>query len=126
MLRRSAPLALVLLPLPAAAQDFSCRNEAAEIRCADGKCEVEAQAFTPMALERHGATLTLCAYSGCWEGRLLVRRTRGDIELLFAELRATGPERRPGGSIAVIHDRRERTAQMRWGGFSNAMACEEE
>ena len=116
-------IAAMLLPLPAAAQDFDCRNTGAETRCDQGKCEFEKESFTPLQLTRRGATLELCAYSGCWHGPILVRRTRGGIYMLFADLRtsAAGPG---GGSIAVLYDRGERVAQMRWGGFANTMTCE--
>ena len=121
-MRRLTIALLLAAPLPALAQDFDCRNTAAEIRCSAGACEVEKESFTPMQLSRRGATLELCAYSGCWHGEVLVRRTRGGIDLLFAEL--TGSAAGPGGgSLAVIYDRREKTAQMRWGDFSNAMVC---
>jgi hypothetical protein len=117
-------LIAALAPLPAAAQDFDCRNTEAEIRCQGGKCEVESEGFTPMQLSRKGGKLSLCAYSGCWEGPILVRRSRGQVDLLYAELRSTRHDTPAGGDLAVIYDRREQVAQMRWGGFSNAMACE--
>lgn len=112
------PIALLaLIPLPAAAQDFSCRNETAEIRCGDGACAIESASFTPMQLTRTGKTLQLCAYSGCWKGPILMRRTHGGVEMLHARLRGSG-------AIAVIHDRKARIAQMRWGGFANTMTCD--
>ncbi|MES2442929.1 MAG: hypothetical protein V4574_08870 [Pseudomonadota bacterium] len=115
--------ALLLAPAPALAHDFNCRNEAAEIRCDSGACEVETNSFTPMGLTRRGGTLSICAYSGCSEGPILMRRTRGGIELLYAEVRLTRLGKREADSIAVIYDRAQQTAQMRWGGFSNAMTC---
>jgi len=117
-------LAALVAPLPAAAQDFSCRNAEAEIRCANGACEVvKDQGFTPMGLSRQGGTLSICAYSGCSEGPILVRRTRGGITMLYADVRRTA---RPGGEaepLAILYDHAGKTAQMRWGGFSNAMTC---
>ena len=116
-------IAAALLPLPATAQDFDCRNTGAEIRCDQGKCEIEKESFTPMQLARRGATLELCAYSGCWHGPVLVRRSRGGVDMLFAELTASAAGT-GGGSIAVLYDRRARVAQMRWGGFANTMTCD--
>lgn len=120
---RCLPIALLLAPLPATARDFECRNTAAETRCAEGACDVETQAFTPMQLSRKGSRITLCAYSGCWEGPILMRRTRGAITLLFAEVRGNVPGAGTPEPLAVIHDAGNRTAQMRWGGFANAMGC---
>lgn len=118
------PIALlaVLTPLPALAQDFHCRNEAAEIRCVENGCEVEKDSFTPMELRREGATLSICAYSGCWEGPVLMRRTRGGITFLSAEVYSTAPAQPSHTALSVIYDR-VGTAQIRWLGFSNAMTC---
>lgn len=115
-------LAALLAPLPAAAHDFSCRNLEAEISCDNGKCEVaKDQGFTPMGLTRRGSVLSICAYSGCSEGRILVSRARGGIAMLYADVRrTTGGAAEP---LAVLYDRAAKTAQMRWGGFSNAMTC---
>jgi len=114
--------ALLLAPVPAS--DFNCRNDKAEIRCDTGACEIETNSFTPMGLTRRGSILSICAYSGCSEGPILMRRTRGGIEILYAEVRLTQPGKRESQPIAVIYDRTQRTAQMRWGGFSNAMTCD--
>jgi len=117
-------LALALLAsVPALAQDFNCRNEKAEIRCDSGACEIESEGFTPMGLTRRGNTLSICAYSGCSEGAILVRRTRDGITLLYAEVRLTQPGKREAEPLAVIYEPAQQTAQMRWGGFSNVMTC---
>ena len=111
---------------PAAAQDFACSNKAAEIRCADGSCEAETDGFTPMSLSRTGSKLSICAYSGCWEGSIQVRRSAGPVDLLYARVRqSTGTGGNGAGmrDLSVIYDRTARTAQMRWGGFANAMGC---
>ena len=119
-------LLAVTAGVPAAAQDFSCSNKAAEIRCSGGSCEAETDGFTPMSLSRTGNKLSICAYSGCWEGSILVRRTAGPVDLLYARVRqsaGTGGAGGGMGDLSVIYDRTSRTAQMRWGGFANAMGC---
>jgi hypothetical protein len=117
--------AAALAPLPAAAQDFNCRNLGAEIRCGEGACEIaKDQGFTPMGLARRGNLLSICAYSGCSEGRITTRRSLGGLTLLYANVRRTEPRGAGPEPLAVIHDRAQRTAQMRWGGFSNAMTCD--
>lgn len=113
--------ALLLLAFPAHAQDFNCRNDKAEIRCDAGACEFETNSFTPMGLTRRGSRLSICAYSGCAEGPILIRRSRGGIDLIYAEVRWTG--KRDAEPLSVIYDRKQKTAQMRWGGFSNVMTC---
>lgn len=122
--------ALALLALasgaPAAAADFTCSNKSAETTCSAGACEVNTDGFTPMSLSRSGNRLSICAYSGCWEGTILVRRTAGPADLLYARVRqstGTGGGTADMRDLAVIYDRAARTAQMRWGGFANAMGC---
>lgn len=129
MLRMIARLlALAVLPtlLGAAAKDdhdFACRNEAAEIRCAEGRCEVLSDGFTPMELHREGKKLSLCAYSGCWDGAIRFSRRSGGLEILYADVKSpTEPGFTPR-PLAVIHDPESRTAQMRWSGFANTMTC---
>lgn len=50
---------------------WECRNENAEISCDDKSCSVSmAGDFTPMSLSTDTeGSLSLCAYSGCWEGK---------------------------------------------------------
>lgn len=112
---RLLPLILALVPLPATAADFACRNSDAEIRCAEGACAIETQAFTPMEVRREGATLSICAYSGCWKGPIAMRRTRGGISFLQADA---------NGMLSILHDAGARVAMVRWGGFANVMRCE--
>lgn len=122
--RFAAALLLISGATPAAAQDFSCSNKSAEISCADGACEVNSDGFTPMALGRKGNRLSICAYSGCWEGPITVRRSRGSIDLLYAQVRNSQAGASGGmNELAIIYDRGSRTAQMRWGGFANSMDC---
>jgi hypothetical protein len=121
-------LALLALTaaMPAAAQNFSCSNKAAEIRCGGGSCEAVTEGFTPMSVSRTGANLSVCAYSGCWEGPLLVRRAAGPVDLLYARVRqssGTGGTAAGMRDLSILYDRGARTAQMRWGGFANAMGC---
>lgn len=122
--RHALALAGLAASAPAIAGDFTCSNKAAQISCGDGACEVTTDGFTPMSLSRTGNRLSVCAYTGCWEGPILVRRSPGPVDLLYARVRQSegtgGPDMR---DLAVIYDRASRTAQMRWGGFANAMGC---
>ena len=50
-------------------QQWNCRNTDFGIVCFDtGKCEV-ADSFTPMDITVSPDELSICAYSGCWEGK---------------------------------------------------------
>lgn len=54
-------------PQSARADTQTCRNSDLEIVCLDGRCEVN-EGFTPLSVKLEGARLSVCAYSGCWEG----------------------------------------------------------
>jgi hypothetical protein len=122
--------ALAAIPLPILAKaysmsaDFTCTNPDAEISCNAGACAINTTGFTPMSLSRTGHTLSICAYSGCWEGPTLIRTIKGSVELLFAQVRPTGPAARGTlDGLSVIYDRASHSAQMHWAGFSNVMEC---
>ena len=126
-MRRTCIAAMMMVAAtPAAAQNFTCTNQKAQISCADGACEVNTDGFTPMSLSRDGARLEICAYTGCWGGPILVRRSRDGIDLLYARVRnttGTGGNAAGMGTLAVIYDGGSKTAQMRWGAFANSMSC---
>lgn len=70
-----------------------------------------------MQLARTGAALSTCAYTGCWDGPILTRRSRSGVDLLYADVTSAD------GKEKVMYDRRSRTAQMNFMGFANAMDC---
>lgn len=50
------------------AAEWSCRNQDMEIYCDTGKCTVS-DGFTPMSVHFDDkGRMSICAYSGCWEG----------------------------------------------------------
>ena len=54
-------------PAQAVADGWRCSNPDLEISCPAGKCEV-ADAHTSMRVTASASELSVCAYSGCWEG----------------------------------------------------------
>lgn len=126
MKMRYAAAVLLCVASPTMAADFTCTNHAAEISCNDGKCEIAPPGgFTPMSLSREGGMLEICAYSGCASGPVTIRRTRGKIDMLYAVVRWRNADGSVGVSsqLAVILDRKSRTAMMHWDSFSNVMDC---
>lgn len=135
MKRCAIPLAaaMLLAPAPAAGQgrDFSCRNEAAEIQCAGAGCSVATDGFTPMELTRRGRTLSLCAYSGCREGRVAYGRSRSGVHFLQARLRpdadaaaGAAADADAGASLlSVLYSPAEGVAQVAWNGFFSVFHC---
>lgn len=116
--------AVIMVPVPALGHDFSCRNEAAEIRCDDGKCTVATESFTPMQLTHSGETVELCAYSGCWQGVVEFKRTRAGVTFLQSRVRTTDPTASKELSLlSVMHNRASGAAQISWEGFSSVLQC---
>lgn len=106
-------------PALAAETDFTCRNQAAEITCSAQGCDIKPEGeFTPMGVSREGETLEVCAYTGCRSGTLDLIRTRGDLSILHARLADEG------GAVAVVYDRRNKTATMIWGNYAQPLTCE--
>jgi hypothetical protein len=119
-----AGASILALPEAASAQDFSCRNRASEIRCEDGECHAETESFTPMELTRAGAVITLCAYSGCWEGRVKFHRSRSGVHFVQGQVRRTGSAAHSDSSLlSIMHSPRDGTAQINWNGFFSVLTC---
>jgi hypothetical protein len=117
----STLLASLIISAPATAADWNCSNrDIAEIRCDAASCEIERESFTPMALSIAAGRVEICAFSGCFPGRVSLRRTAGPNILFHATVRLGGANQ----PLAVILDTSTGTALMRWNGFANVMRCE--
>ena len=57
---------------------WNCRNTDLEVRCSDKKCEVAAN-HTPMDVHVSESAMSICAYSGCWEGAPSATMTAGSF-----------------------------------------------
>ena len=105
---------------PAAAAQWSCTNAGiAEIRCDSSGCEIERENFTQMSLGISDASVEICAYSGCFRGRVTIRRSAGELRFYHATVRTGDLAER----AAIILDSGTGTALLRWGSFANAMRC---
>ncbi len=118
---RRVPILLFMLSIstPSVAQ-WNCSNrDIAEIQCGNDGCEIKQDSFTPMELSIDPGRVEICAYSGCFPGRIRIRRTADGNVLFHASVRIGG-ENRP---MSVILDTSTGTALMRWGGLANVMRC---
>lgn len=116
----SVILATVAFATPAAAADWSCSNaDIAEIRCDSSGCEIERESFTPMSLGISDTSIEICAYSGCFRGRVSIRRSAGELRFYHAIVRTGGSAER----AAIILDSSTGSALLRWGSFANVMRC---
>ena len=114
--------AALLLPATGLAADWHCRNPDLEILCDRGKCSAS-ETFTPLdiRLDAHG-TLSVCAYSGCWDGAAQIFRA-GDH--LFASgrglTRSSAPEDRKDFMLGI--DTEDALGHLQGAGFSLPVTC---
>jgi|GEM_PF-4137138 len=77
-----------------------------------------------MQLTRTGRTLTLCAYSACWEGRISFSRSRSGVDYLQSRVRREGPAAaREPSLLSIMFSAQTGTAQIIWNGFLNVLEC---
>ncbi len=74
---------LLALPALAAAETWTCRNMELEISCAEG-CTVSEE-HTPVDIFVSAEEMSICAYSGCWEGAPRLVERVGAIETYVGE-----------------------------------------
>jgi len=69
MIKTCLGIGFILIPALASATTWVCHNKDMEITCTPEKC-TSSGGFTPMniSFSDHGS-MTICAYSGCWEGK---------------------------------------------------------
>ena len=102
---------------------WTCRNEQFEISCANGKCD-KADSFTPMSLSvSDDGRVSACAYSGCWEGRATFAKRSGTFLHISGVFGWTGQSREKI-PLAIVIDRKAKTAAFIGANFVNPMTCE--
>ncbi len=89
-LTRNILIAATAIAVPALAladgASWNCRNVDLEIGCGGGKCTV-AEAHTPMDVHLGVGGISVCAYTGCWEGApAAVVRSGGFVTFIGAAL----------------------------------------
>jgi hypothetical protein len=116
-------LFLSIICSSADAQSWQCRNDM-EIRCTLGKCEVEAKSgFTPMSVSfDDSGSMSICAYSGCWEGTGKVFKSGDFIMLAGHNLKSsTSPDN--AEKISISLDRKDNVAVLKAGVFAHPLNC---
>jgi hypothetical protein len=119
-------LLLTALCSSAYAESWQCRNDL-EVRCADGKCETQKpDGFTPMSVSfNDSGTISVCAYSGCWEGTGKVFNSGKFLMLTGSNLRfSTAPSpSKTGKDISITLDRNDNVANLKAGEFAHPLIC---
>lgn len=119
-------LAGVLPCTDAVARQWTCRNNDFEISCGEGRCAAQPSGgFTPLSvsLDADGGQMSVCAYSGCWEGRASIVR-RGTFRIHTGlDLKWTGVTG-AAADFAVVLDLADRVAVLKGAGFALPLTCE--
>ncbi len=109
-----------------ATERWHCRNDL-EIRCATGACEVRSESgFTPMDVHvDDSGAMSVCAYSGCWEGTGEVLRGKKFLVLVGHDLEfSTSPQAESSrADIVIAIDRADRVATLKAGDFAHPLLC---
>lgn len=110
----------------AAADSWQCTNDL-EVTCVKGACTAETEGgFTPMSVSFDASgTLSVCAYSGCWQGTGSFVRDPRFLVLLGHDLPfSTAPAATPVNADVVISlDREDGVATLKVGGFAQPLLC---
>src|SRR5690606_23297884 len=110
----------------AQAQTWQCRNDVV-VQCDTDRCSAaQAGGFTPMDLAfAEDGGLSLCAYSGCWDGSGQVLARTPLLVISAAQVPWSDPH---GGAdrasdVLVAFDPRDRVAVVKAGGWALPMRC---
>ena len=111
----------------ASATVWNCRNTDMEIACDGETCAASfEQDFTPMSLALNtDGELSICAYSGCWDGTGSVHEHAGFVSIIANDLGFT-PDLQgdaPRQRAAILLDTEGNVALLRVGVFAQPMTC---
>ena len=109
------------------AETWQCRNDI-EIRCAEGACSAAASgSFTPMSVSADGTgRLSVCAYSGCWEGIATVTRSEQKFLMLVGqnlEFSTASAQGESTQDVVLVIDRRDSVAILKVAEFAHPLIC---
>ena len=126
-------LATILLPLLFGCQtdheqsstgtvSYQCKNDI-EIQCTSTGCKSEAANFTPLSVsfDMTGA-LSVCAYTGCWEGRAKVMSDENFILLNAQNLKFSTSDETQNITLAL--DFSDNVAILKAGSFAQPLLCD--
>lgn len=115
-------IVLTLSSMHAFSSSWNCRNNDLEIRCSSSKCETF-DGFTPFAININtNGALSICAYSGCWEGKGKVMKSGKHIVMSGTNLKWTGTNSSTADFIVAV-DTSDKVGFVKGEGFAMPTTC---
>lgn len=100
-----------------------CFNKAAETRCGAGQCVTATDGFTPAQLSLAPEAVELCAYSGCWQGRVSFMHTQDQFTYITATLLDTPHAQAPADVLNILYNSKGGYALANFADFALTMEC---
>ncbi len=105
---------------------WRCRNQI-EVWCSADGCAAAADpdAFTPMDIwARTSGAVSVCAYTGCWEGDGKVVRSHGRILWTASNVQFVSGNGGPAGAeLTLLINESDGVGFVRVSGFANPLLC---
>jgi len=104
---------------------WQCRNQV-EVWCsADGCAASEPDGFTPMDINaKRTGDLSVCAYTGCWEGKATVTAVDGHVLWTAKALGFSGNPKASGAAITLLVNQKDGVGFVQAGGLATPVLCE--
>jgi hypothetical protein len=112
----------LLLPTLALSTEWNCRNQDMEISCRQEKCEAS-ETFTPVDVSVSDlGFMTVCAYSGCWEGKGKVLKSGAHVLVSGNQLKWSGSFSNPANFIIGL-DKSDNVAVIKGANLAMPLIC---
>jgi hypothetical protein len=113
---------LALLSTEVFSSEWNCHNKDLEIHCDANKCEAS-DGFTPFDISvSTNGLMSICAYSGCWEGKGKVLKSGGHILVSGNKLKWTG-NTPSSANFMVALDTMDKIGFIKGEGFAMPIIC---
>lgn len=110
-----------LLPFSVFSSGWNCTNKGIEVQCDKDSCS-SSTSFTPLSISADNKKLSVCAYTGCWEGKSTVIKQGHYIIYTGNHLAWTHNKNSKDNFILVINTK-ENPGLLKGGGFAMPVYC---
>lgn len=122
MLRSKICAVFFVLPALAFGAEWNCRNQYLEVSCSAQKCAAS-ETFTPMEVSLSDlGFVSVCAYSGCWEGKGKMLKSGSHLIISATRLRWGGASPNDANFIIAL-DKADAVAVIKGANFAMPLIC---